>query len=107
MTPTIPKHLLAHGLTTTIIYPILSIYNTSNSANNLFFSITLTMKAATSSKMSVNNYQSTCHHIPEDLNDHNKTNYEKYAQCNNSGAFTLFCSTISITVTLPGIKYWT
>lgn len=69
--------------------------------------IMFTMKAASSSKMSVNNYQSTCHHIPEDSNDHNKTYYEKYAQCNNSGAFNLFCSTISKTVTLPRIKYWT
>jgi hypothetical protein len=39
------------------------------------------MKAASSSKMSVNNYQKTYHHIPEDFNDHNKTNYEKQAQC--------------------------
>jgi hypothetical protein len=46
-----------------------------------FSSITLTMKAASSSKMSVNNYQSMCHHIAKDFNDHNKTNYEKYVQC--------------------------
>ena len=55
------------------------------------------MKAASFFKMSVNNYQSICHHISEDFNDHNKTNYEKYAVY-NSGEFTLFCSTISKTV---------
>jgi hypothetical protein len=64
------------------------------------------MKAASSSKMSVNNYQSICHHVLEDFNDHNKTNYEQYAVY-NSGEFTLFCSAVSKTVTLAGIKYWT
>jgi len=37
MTLTILQHLLAHWLTTIIIYPILSVYKTANSANNLFF----------------------------------------------------------------------
>jgi len=64
------------------------------------------MKAASSSKMPANNYHSICHHILEDFNDHNKTNYEQYAAY-NSGEFTLFCSAISKTVTLAGIKYWT
>jgi hypothetical protein len=74
ITPPNPQHLLSHWLTTTINYPIPSLYNTANSVNNLLFLYCPTMKAASSSKMPVDNYQSTCHHIPEDCNVHNKTN---------------------------------
>jgi hypothetical protein len=66
----------------------------------------MAMKAASSSKISVNNYQSICHHIAEDFNDQNKTNYDKYAVY-NSGEFTLFCSNKKKTVTFAGMKYWT